>query len=73
MSIIIGDIDKFKKQLEFDKNINNKKSTITGIDKSGISDINGKLLKDSKKSKSDSNSFESELQEALEQYKQGKK
>lgn len=74
MNIVLGEIDEFNRKIEFERNLNDKVFTITGVNKSGISGRYYRLSRTGlKKRKSDSDKFESIFQDALEPYRQGKK
>ena len=74
MGVNFNEINKFKSQIEFDKERNNKSLTISGINKTEIPEANIRLSNDDPRRREYSdNGFEEIFDIAKEPYRQGKK
>ena len=74
MGVNFNEINKFKNQIEFDKERNNKSLTISSINKSEMSEANIRLSTDDPRRREYSdNGFEEIFDIAKEPYRQGKK
>ncbi len=74
MGVNFNEINKFKNQIEFDKERNNKSLTISSINKSEMSEANIRLSNDDPRRREYSdNGFEEMFEEAKDEYRQGKK